>query len=197
MRKLILIFCLFVATTAFDCGGDGGKQSGAGKDLTQTTAAGVTVISQGGITPEQLDTINTSVTELLADAKALGFTEHLDPRLYTIGIVAGCEPSSDGTPSFRIRADDYDGSIYDKNPAPGIGEVLAAERVLVERKQSDWTLYPGNSYQICPGNLELMANTSRYGLEHILLYWNRFGEYEATANHSGGTTHPLIQSRQK
>lgn len=197
MKNLILILCLFLATTAFDCGKS--ESHGAGgdaKDVVQTTAIGVTVVSRGGISAEQLGAINSGVAEVIEDGKALGFTEHLDPHLYTIGIVAACETTPGGNLAWRIPANDYDGTQYDINPAPGIGEVYAAERVLMERAP-DFTSRPSNTYQICPGSVGLMQNTARYGLEHILLFWNDFPEYQATANHGSGGGHPLIASRQK
>lgn len=189
MKKTLLILTMFLATTAFDCGSKRNAAPPVAPDVTQKTSNGVTVISRGGQSEEVLKTIAEATADLIEDEKVLGFTVDLDPSIYTVGIVAECELDASGIMSFRIRADDYDGSIYDKNPAKGIGEVLAAERVLMNG------VMPSNSFQICPDRLEVMRNTTRYGEEHIALSKNNYFWYLETANHAGGQGHPLIPSR--
>ncbi len=194
MRKILLI--LMIATAAINCGNkknstatQDGKGGGAAAEVTQKAANGANVVSQNTLPPEKLTVINDAISNLIADAKFLGFTEDLDANAYTVYVVTNCEGVGDEVKAFRIRADDYDGSIYDKNPQPGIGEILAAEQVIMNFAA------PSNSWKICDDNLPTMANTARYGLEHILLFHNRYDEYTRTANHANGTFHPLIGSR--
>jgi hypothetical protein len=160
----------------------------SGESIVEYTPLGVKLLSNCGTTAEYRAAIDESLTQLFRDAQVLGYfdkTQHTD---YTIHVKCDCRPSPEsGTPSWRIRADEYDGTVFDQNPAPGIGEVLAAEQVITFNDM----VFP--EFIICSSNdLEYVKNVARYGAEHIILAFNDRAEYERTRFHGTDISHPII-----
>lgn len=150
------------------------------------TPRGVTVYAGGLVLSETQNTIDEALTELFEDARALGYTQKLDHSLYTITIKEDCIDRS-GTMSWLVNAPNYNNTEYDQNPDPSIGQVYAAEQVLFGLNGE-----PSMEYVICRGSKELMANTTRFGAEHIILFYNDFAKYKETATHLDGAGHPII-----
>ncbi len=187
---LILVFLLTRKKRA-------GKDSGdAIPELRCVSPLGISVVSGLPVDADILDTMDASLSELFDDARALGYTEKLKHSDYTIIVKEDCVDRN-GTLSWLTRADNYDGTEYDQNPEPGIGWVYCAEQVLFRRRQSDWQLEPTMEYVICRGSLGLIANTTRYGCEHLILLHNSFEKYKETETHRDGEGHPIIQRRNK
>lgn len=158
-------------------------------DWIQYAANGARVCSRSGKSNAFLDTVNLVLNDLCLDAAAQGYTEWLTGSAYTIYVLDGCTPSPEqGVPCFKIRADNYDGTVFDQDSRPGIGYVLASEYVFRAPDGS-----PTGEYVIC-ASPEHDANNIRYGAEHIILYYNDRARYLATETHiSSG--HPIIPPR--
>lgn len=155
-------------------------------DVLETTPAGVRVASKNGVGMAFLDRIDNSLRRLFENAVRDGYTQKLSFSDYIIYVKHDWELSPvDRIPSFRVRADNYDGTIYDVDPRRGIGYVFATEYVI---KIGD---APTGEYVITtdPNNLE---RNVRYGAEHIVLYFNDPVKYYATETHTTGG-HPLIE----
>lgn len=126
--------------------------------------------------------MDASLTKLFADVKGRGYSQRMTHSAYTITIKDDCV-NRNGTMVFKLRADNYNGTEYDQNPDPNIGEIFAAEQVKLPSNPSEFV--------ICRDSVATMKNTTRYGAEHIILYYNNRAEYDRTATHltSG---HPII-----
>lgn len=160
-------------------------------DVVQTSPQGVRVASYRGVGAEFLDAVDAALNELFLDAVSLGYSNRVAHDQYLIYVKHDWELSPvDRVPSFRVRADNYDGTIYDVDPRSGIGYVYATEYVI-----RGLNGIPTGEYVITndPDNL---ARNVRYGAEHIILYFNDPVRYAATETHTSGG-HPLIPSAEE
>lgn len=185
MKKILFIYILALSLLGFACDGDksnGGIVSGT----KETTAKGVNLISSNGVNNQVKSDIDIALTKVFTDSRALGYSNGLDYNFYTIIVKDDCILSPGGVLSFKIRADEYDGTEFDQNPTQGIGEVLAAEQVISNGSHLTST------YIICNASTPLVLETARYGAEHIILYNNDMNEYNRTKFHGNGVGHPII-----
>lgn len=195
MKKAILIICLLAMT--LNCGWlKGGDRSQddpilqVSSDVQERTTNGILIASKNGVSSEFKNIADSSLNNVFADAAALGYREGLNFPAYTIYVLDTCTPSPETqTPSFRLRADSYDGTIFDQDPRPGIGYILASEYVILSGND------PTMSYVIC-NDLPNAANNVRHGAEHIILFNNDRNEYDRTKFHGYGVYHPIIPARQ-
>lgn len=155
------------------------------------TPRGINIVSSQPVSDAMKSAMDESLTNLFNDARALGYTQKITHGDYTIHVRHDCVRSPEsGTLSFKIRADEYNNSIFDVNPDPNIGEVLAAEQVITHNN------FPTTHYIICADtDLENVRKTTRYGAEHIILAFNDPSEYERTKFHGNGIYHPIIPTR--
>jgi hypothetical protein len=162
-------------------------------DKVQTTSLNIVVRSVSGVNPDILDSIDAAWQAAHADALASGYTEKLNPVEYLVYADTDCVPSPEqNTPSFKLRADNYDGTDFDQyNPSgrgvkDGIGVIYASEMVV------DSGL--GSPYQATAEIVACAANirtSARYGFEHILAIHNDSAYYNRTATHLEGG-HPIL-----
>ena len=159
-------------------------------DWIQYAANGARVCSRSGKSEAFLATVNTVLNELFLDAAAQGYTQWLSGSSYTIYVLDGCPPSPEqGIPSFKIRADNYDGTVFDQDPRPGIGYVLASEYVILDANGA-----PTGEYVICDSDAYREANIEN-GPDHIILYYNDRQRYEETKTHTATSGHRIIPRR--
>lgn len=157
-------------------------------DRQERTVKGVLVCSKSGVSNELKAAIDEEFMKLFNDIRHLGYQNGVDFN-YVIYILHDfiLSPES-GTRCFKIRADDYNGTVFDQNPDPRVGEILAAEMV-INNNMGDLT----NSYVVClPPNVDNeFRDAVRFGLEHLLAYRNSPELYEATKFHGNGSGHPI------
>lgn len=199
---LLTITLLFVAGFKGSCGSDSRwKNAGQGqvelsKKRTQTTPAGTRVYSENGdISKQVLDRIDTALINLFVDGRAEGYNENSAVfrsdfyEVYIPKMQCGRSPETN-TPSFLIRADSYDGTVYDqhntkgKGVKDGIGVIYAAEMVL--------GFNPGQMV-VCP---ESEGAAYRHGAEHIIAAIEDPDYFNLTWFHGNGVNHPLYPKPQ-
>jgi hypothetical protein len=192
---LIILAVIFLAFVAMS--GCKKKKSDNGTQLTvysttqERTANGALVASALGESSELKQAIDESLTNVFADAAALGYSNKLSHSDYIIYVLDDCIPSPvNHTPSFKLRADEYDGTVFDQDPRPGFGYILASEFVI----QDGTPPTPTTEYVVC-NDLENIRDSARYGAEHIILYNNNLPEYDRTKFHGNGVNHPIIPYR--
>lgn len=160
------------------------------RSVTQKTASDVAVVSKAGVSAEVLNGVEQGWQQAKADAKASGYTRKLDGSDYTVLIPdEPCQPSPEQQiPSFKVRADNYDGSQYDlNNPLgqgvkDGVGIIWAAEMVAGYGETGRAEGY------VCP---DLAENGTDYFAEHVLVKWNDLAYFDLTATHTTGG-HPIL-----
>lgn len=189
MVRVLAFIITFIIGVSVSCGGK--------KDVVPNSTGGSTTTgSPNDQTPmgiklkltspldENIKTeMDASLTKLFSDVQSRGYSRMNSHSDYTITVKDDCVDRF-GTMAWLDRLDDYDGQEFDQDPRPGIGMVYRAEQV---------NIYPNKApdFIICRDAVQSMKNTTRYGAEHIILYYNDRGEYERTAVHitSG---HPII-----
>ena len=162
-------------------------------DVQEATDRGVLICSRYPVTQSFKDTVDGSLGKLFQDAvdfairQGKTYNQKMLHSDYIIYVKQDCVPSPETrTPSFKMRADDYDGTVYDVDPRDDIGYIYASEYVI----PTDRGLT--TSYVICDDLVNLWSNV-RHGAEHIILFFNDSGEYERTKFHGDGYPgHPII-----
>lgn len=199
-RNKIFIFLLIlcVGVLGFKC--NKGKFNKSSEPLVQvysnvkeTSPRGILIASRSGVSQEFKTAADEELDRLFYDSRALGYTKNLEFSDYTLYVLPDCQitPVDKGR-AFLIRADSYDGTIYDQDPRPGRGKIFAAEMVIVEPNGNI-----SNEYIVCDapnGVDDELRNAIRYGPEHIILKRNDEAEFKRTAFHGNGGGHPLIPS---
>lgn len=166
------------------------KKGNKASYTTEITQKGAKIYSKSGTTSALKFTVDEALDKLFDDARAIGYSNKLNHADYTVFVKDDCvrAPES-GILSFLIDAPNYDGSIWDQNPKDGIGQVYAAEQVMLNYG------VPTGEFVICnDADLANVANTVRFGAEHILAFHNDRDFYEKTRTHSETSGHPLIPS---
>lgn len=199
MKKTIIL--TVIATLAFIASGYACKKKPTSSEATvvvystviqRLTPASPRVASAMGVSNKQLEVIDTALRDLQLDLAAEGQTYSFDPSTSIIYVKHDCilSPISQ-TPSFLVRADDYDGTVYDYDPRPGIGKIYAAEYVITDGS------FLTDEWVVCnvPDNDVYTADTARFGKEHKVLHDNDRPRFDATVNHASGPPHPLIARR--
>ena len=197
----IFIFLLITVTFCFGFKGcNKSKFSSSSEPLVQvysnvkeSSPRGIHIASRSGVSADFKNAADEELDKLFYDSRALGYTNNLNFSDYTIYVLPDCQitPVNHGR-AFLVRADSYDGSIYDQDPRTGHGKIFAAEMVIVEPNG-----FISNEYIVCdaPGGVdEELRNAIRYGPEHIILKRNDEAEFQRTWYHGNGIGHPLIPS---
>jgi hypothetical protein len=188
-------------------------------DKVQQTPKGARVESAKGLSDNQLNLIDAGLTQAFADGKASGWADDgvaYNYARYTIYIPAdACVLSPESkTPSFLVRGDNYDGSVYDKYnskgelPADqqndfkkfvpdGIGVIYAAE--LLVDLNTEGSLKNGQqavnaSFVVCPDE-SVLQNGAEYGAEHAITARYDTDYFLLTQTHST-IGHPILPKRQ-
>lgn len=131
-----------------------------------------------------LRAIDKGLTDLFAAARRNGYRNRLNYSDYTI-FVARADRQNDGdgnySPAIAIGTAQYAGSVFDKG-----GYMFVAGMVLSNEPPA--LLVPEHTR-----NFNMLADYVRYEGEHLVLYHNDRRRYAATADHSRGGSHPILQ----
>ncbi|MFZ1699904.1 MAG: hypothetical protein WBO10_00415 [Pyrinomonadaceae bacterium] len=148
------------------------------------TPRGANVLSVNRPSLETLSAIDKGLTDLFAVARKNRYRKRLNYRDYTIYIgKADRTYDSDGnySPAIAIGSAQYAGTIFDKG-----GYIYVAGMVLSNEPCA--FLVPEHTK-----NFALLSDYVRYEGEHLVLYHNDRRRYSATADHSKGGSHPILQ----
>ena len=133
---------------------------------------------------EWLRAIDQGLTDLFAVARRHGYTARLNYGDYTV-FIARADRTRDGTgaysPDVAYGAPTYRGSIYDQGGyiyAAGMSFSFEPCALVVAEHDRDF---------------QRMADVVRYEGEHLVLYHNDRRLFQATADHSRGGGHPILQ----
>ncbi|MFN2502440.1 MAG: hypothetical protein ABR530_10570 [Pyrinomonadaceae bacterium] len=152
--------------------------------IATRTPRGANVYAVNRPAPGVLNAIDRGLTDLFAVARKNGYRNRLNYADYSIYIAkADRQQNSDGqySPDIAVGAAQYRGSVFDKG-----GFIYAAGFVL-SREPSAFVV--GEHTR----DFDRLANVIRYEGEHLVLYHNDRARHAATADHSRGGAHPILQ----
>lgn len=160
------------------------RTSGDRFTFTARTPRGAVVYSARRASSDTLRAIDKGLTELFAAARRNRYRNRLNYSDYTI-YVARADRSNDAdgnySPAIAIASAQYAGTVFDKG-----GYMYVAGMVISNEPPA--FLVPDHDR-----NFHLLADYVRYEGEHLVLYHNDRRRYAATADHSKGGSHPILQ----
>lgn len=148
------------------------------------TPRGATVYGVSQPSRAMLAAIDQGLTDLFAVARKNRYRNRLNYANYTIYIAkADRTKNADGqySPDIAVGAAQYAGSEYDK------GGYIYAAGMVVAFSPSAFLIGEHTT------NFARVSEVVRYEGEHIVLYHNDRRRYQATADHSQGGGHPILQ----
>lgn len=131
-----------------------------------------------------INAIDRGLTDLFAVARKNRYYKRLNYSDYSI-FIAKADRVKDSTgqysPDIAVGAAQYAGSVYDQG-----GYIYAAGMVIA---------FNPCAFVIAEHtkNFDRITNVVRYEGEHLVLYHNDRQRYAATADHSKGGGHPILQ----
>jgi len=131
-----------------------------------------------------VNAIDQGLTDLFAVARKNRYRSRLRYSDYTIYIgKADHLKDSAGaySPDIAVPAAQYAGTVYDK------GGIIYAAGIVVALNPCAFMIAEHTK------NFERISNVVRYEGEHLVLYHNDRRRYTATADHSQGGGHPILQ----
>jgi hypothetical protein len=152
--------------------------------ITSRTPKGATIYAVNKPSSTVLNAIDKGLTDLFAVARKNGYRTRLNYSDYTVYIARADRTKNaagEYSPDFAVGAQQYAGSVYDQG-----GYIYAAGMVLA---------YSPCAFVIAEhqSKFERISDVVRYEGEHIVLYHNDRRRYNATADHSKGGGHPILQ----
>lgn len=163
-RNIVMMFALILAVSLCGC-----------YDSPLEGADRINIQSPVQLDDSTVQGMNDSLTQLFAQARARGYTKYLKHSYYTVVVRNDCQPAPES------------GVMSWQEYVPGYGLTWQAEQVRISSNTVQ-------SFQICKDTPQTMFNTTRYGAEHIILYFNDRPEFERTKIHSTPELgHPIIR----
>ncbi|MEP6945182.1 MAG: hypothetical protein ABJA02_04635 [Acidobacteriota bacterium] len=148
------------------------------------TPLGTNVYAVNRPNNETLNAIDQGLTELFAVARKNGYRKHLNYRDYTI-YIGRADRTKDSagqySPDIAIPAAQYAGTVYDQ------GGYIYVAGIVVALDPSAFLIAEHTK------NYERVSTAVRNEGEHLVLYQNDRQRYAATADHSRGGGHPILQ----
>jgi len=130
-----------------------------------------------------LNAIDNGLTDLFTVARRNGYRNRLNYSDYSI-FIANADRTRNGptySPDIAVGAAQYAGSVYDAG-----GYVHAAGMVIARNPMAFVIAEHTADYP-------RVSNVVRYEGEHLVLYHNDRQRFAATADHSKGGGHPILQ----
>lgn len=160
------------------------RVSGDRFTFTAKTPRGANVYAAKKPSTETLKAIDKGLTDLFAVARRNNYRSRLNFSDYSIYIgKADRQNDGDGkySPAIAIGSAQYAGTVFDKG-----GYIYVAGMVLSNEPCA--FLVPEHTR-----NFAGLSDYVRYEGEHLVLYHNDRRRYSATADHSRGGSHPILQ----
>lgn len=131
-----------------------------------------------------LNAIDRGLSDLFAVSRKDGYTRRLNYSDYSI-YIGRADRTKDSagsySPDIAVRAAQYAGSVYDQ------GGFIYAAGMVIANDPSSFVMAEHTQ------DFDRISNVVRYEGEHIVLYHNDRRRYAATADHSRGGGHPILQ----
>lgn len=152
--------------------------------ISVETPKGARVFAVSQPNSKMLDAIDQGLTDLFAVARKNKYYKRLNYSDYTVFIAKADRTKNSNkeySPDIAVPLGQYAGSVYDQG-----GFLYAAGMVLA---------YNPCAFVIAEHSKDLQRVTEvvRYEGEHLVLYHNDRQRYNATADHSRGGGHPILQ----
>jgi hypothetical protein len=131
-----------------------------------------------------LAAIDQGLTDLFAVARKNHYQKRLNYSDYSV-FIARADRTKDYqgqySPDIQIPVYQYAGTVFDK------GGYMYAAGMVISLDPCAFVIAEHAK------DLERISNVVRYEGEHLVLYHNDRPRYDATADHSRGGTHPILQ----
>jgi len=148
------------------------------------TPRGASVAAVNRPSASALQAIDKGLADLFAAARRNGYRNRLNYGDYTV-YIGKADRINDGdgnySPAISIGSAQYAGTVFDKG-----GSIYVAGLVLANDPCS--FLVPEITKEF-----NRLSDYVRYEGEHLILYHNDRSRYAATADHSKGGSHPILQ----
>lgn len=160
------------------------RVSGDRFTVTTSTLRGATVYSVTRPSREMLAAIDRGLSDLFTVARKNGYSRRLRFSDYTVFIArADRDKNADGaySPDIAVGAAQYAGTDYDQ------GGFIYAAGMVISNEPAAFLIAEHTK------DFNRAADIVRYEGEHLVLYHNDRRRYHATADHSRGGGHPILQ----
>ncbi len=148
------------------------------------TSKGANVYAVNRPSSTVLNAIDKGLTDLFAVARKNGYSRKLNYSDYSV-YIGKADRTKDSTgqysPDIATGSGQYAGSVFDQG-----GFIYVAGMVIANDPCSFLIAEHKKNY-------DRISNVVRYEGEHLVLYHNDRKRYAATADHSKGGTHPILQ----
>ena len=148
------------------------------------TPRGASVVAVRRPSAAMLNAVDRGLTDLFSVARRSGYRNRLNYSDYTIYIArADRSSNADGqySPDIAVGAAQYGGSVYDQ------GGFIYAAGMIISNEPAAFVIAEHTR------DLARVSDVVRYEGEHLVLYHNDRRRYAATADHSRGGGHPILQ----
>lgn len=148
------------------------------------TSRGANIMAVRRPSASMLNAIDRGLTDLFAAARRNGYRSQTNYSDYTIYIArADRTQNADRqySPDIAVGAAQYAGSVFDQ------GGYIFAAGMVISNSPSAFVIAEHTR------DFDRVANVVRYEGEHLVLFHNDRRRYAATADHSQGGSHPILQ----
>ncbi|CAN5394105.1 hypothetical protein BH10ACI3_BH10ACI3_17600 [soil metagenome] len=152
--------------------------------ISTKTPKGASVYAVKKPSSAMLSAIDKGLTDLFAVARKNRYRNRLNYSDYSIyiGKADRTKDSAGGySPDIAVGAAQYAGSVYDQ------GGFIYAAGMVIANDPCSFVIAEHTK------NLERVSDVVRFEGEHLVLYHNDRRRYAATADHSKGGGHPILQ----
>lgn len=151
--------------------------------VSARTSRGAAVYAVSQPSRDVLNSIDKGLNDLFAVARRNGYRKRLSYSDYSV-FIGEADRVKDSlnvySPDIAVSAGQYAGSVYDQ------GGFVYAAGVVVAFNPCAFLIAEHTK------NFERVSNVVRYEGEHLILYHNDRKRYAATADHSKGGGHPIL-----
>jgi hypothetical protein len=151
--------------------------------VAATTPRGANIFAVKTPSEAMLKAIDQGLSDLFNVARKHGYRKRLDYSDYNI-YIANADRTRNGSaysPDIAVGAAQYRGTEYDN------GGYIFAAGMVIARNPMAFVVAEHTS------DFSRVSNVVRFEGEHLVLYYNDPQRYRATADHSRGGGHPILQ----
>lgn len=152
--------------------------------VSARTTKGANVYAVNRPSAAVMNAIDKGLTDLFAVARKNGYSRRLNYSDYSV-YIGRPDRTKDSTgqysPDIAIASAQYAGTIFDQ------GGFIYVAGMVIANDPCSFLIAEHTK------NFDRLSNVVRYEGEHLVLYHNDRRRYSATADHSKGGGHPILQ----